>query len=628
MKLYSSTGRVFDLQDRDPDFGNGGEAVVYVDPESGLAFKLYRLPTDSLFVSQSAREGAAIRLHDYPDKLREFPVELSIEVVRPAMLLYNEAGQFVGYAMQYIDGAIQLTDLLDPTIRAQKGYNLNFVTRVFINLHDLIRKVHAAKAIISDLSPNNVLVMPDASVYLIDADGMAFNGYPDMGFTPHYVDPRRYIGEGETPEKRATTASDWYAFAVILFNALLNIRPYEGGALVDMLTRMRQRMTVFHKDVGYPSLATPFTHLPAPLMDYFRGVFVRDVRGEFPRQLLDMFWVRCSSCQQWYARAVCPTCLPPIVGNLTRDERSASRGTSVPPASKGPHAYFSVLGAHIRTAVFTDYLRLAYTYQGTLMREGSRVVGSDDSSAEHYAICGRATLVGGKGLVEADFLPDKLVGDRIASVAGRPGFAANSRFAYALRGAQIMPLTTRTITNDCTVQLSAEHTWFWVGEATGFAMSRTTNGEVHGTIFSTDSSGPRTIVTARLDKLRGTIGKVGCYFGGDAIWLLCQVTYRDQKYVCVYVWDNDGTARVNGQMYPAAQYMREVIGHAAYGSSLWMLAIGDVYELGTAAGQITVSRYMPKIIAYGWPTAYLVAGEDDVCYVVDTTTVQQVRLPR
>ena len=86
-----------------------------------------------------------------------------------------------------------------------------------------------------------------------------------------------------------TTASDWYAFTVMLMQCLLFVGPYGGvyrpkdpAHRVPHEARPLHRMTIFHPEVQYPKPAIPYGTLPDELLHYWHRGFAQDVREPFP----------------------------------------------------------------------------------------------------------------------------------------------------------------------------------------------------------------------------------------------------------------------------------------------------------------------------------------------------------
>ncbi len=90
-------------------------------------------------------------------------------------------------------------------------------------LHAAIGGLHSQGILHLDVKPSNVLVEPGGHLYLLDfglsRHGAAV-GSSGLGGTPEYMAPERVLGSPPTP------ADDWYAFGVLLFEALTGTLPF------------------------------------------------------------------------------------------------------------------------------------------------------------------------------------------------------------------------------------------------------------------------------------------------------------------------------------------------------------------------------------------------------------------
>lgn len=97
------------------------------------------------------------------------------EVVTPQRLLCDATGKrCVGYTMRRVTNALSWEELSMPSVRTARRLDLPFAFRVRA-ARNLARCVHAVCCrghVIRDLHGQNVLVLPDGSIALIDADSM------------------------------------------------------------------------------------------------------------------------------------------------------------------------------------------------------------------------------------------------------------------------------------------------------------------------------------------------------------------------------------------------------------------------------------------------------------------------
>jgi eukaryotic-like serine/threonine-protein kinase len=185
--------------------GEGGFGIVYEahDQESGarVALKALRCATAE-GLSRFQREFFTLKELAHPNIVRVYELARSVD------------DWF--FTMEIIDGE----PFLDQVVRKPKSLILGFA-----QLARGIEALHAAGIIHCDLKPTNMLVAADGRVVLFDF-GLAvrprFERELVMAGTPLYMAPEQATGT-------MGPASDWYAFGVILYQALTGTTPFKGS---------------------------------------------------------------------------------------------------------------------------------------------------------------------------------------------------------------------------------------------------------------------------------------------------------------------------------------------------------------------------------------------------------------
>jgi serine/threonine protein kinase len=115
--------------------------------------------------------------------------------------------------------------------------------RAFGELAAGIRAIHAAGKLHRDLKPTNVMVTREHRVVLMDfglasdqESGGAGQTVTEEGVsgTPFYMAPEQAASQA------ASCASDWYAFGVMLFEALTGVGPFRGTSLAVLLQKQQE----------------------------------------------------------------------------------------------------------------------------------------------------------------------------------------------------------------------------------------------------------------------------------------------------------------------------------------------------------------------------------------------------
>jgi hypothetical protein len=299
--------------------GQGGEAEVY-DLGDGRVVKWWKPPGHPDFAGlPEAQRAAAQRLAERPGKLRALPGNLPAAVVAPCgfALAGRRSTEVVGYLMPRVSGE-PLHSYGEPRWRREHPVDGAALVAALLALHDAIDGVHRAGVVIGDCNDLNILVDGDR-VHLIDVDSYQFGGHTCAMFSERFVDPR-ICDAAFAPVRPHDTASDWFAYAVMVFRSLFWVSPWGGVTRrCSGSARTLQRISVYASDVVYPRAARPLAIVPDELGDAFRAIFERDHRGRFPRELLERLRLRrCSTCDAEHGRLRCPACqttqlLPPTV---------------------------------------------------------------------------------------------------------------------------------------------------------------------------------------------------------------------------------------------------------------------------------------------------------------------------
>lgn len=108
---------------------------------------------------------------------------------------------------------------------------LEELRQIFRELALGISALHSAKKIHCDIKPRNVMRARDGRVVLLDF-GLSSNqqepSEPELAGTPAYISPEQVLGQP------ASEASDWYAFGVMLYEALTGRRAFpRSRSLMD-----------------------------------------------------------------------------------------------------------------------------------------------------------------------------------------------------------------------------------------------------------------------------------------------------------------------------------------------------------------------------------------------------------
>jgi hypothetical protein len=312
-RTYRVRGRSVALKDT-AKLGEGGEADVFdisaEFPPEELALKRWKEPDHPDYQgdddeAKRNRALAELRLETYGKKLQVFPKGLPNRIIAPLDLVTDVSGKVFGYTMPKLKDVTKVAFLADRGRRESLNVSAEAIVRLFRDLHPTVQGAHAnvSQVVFGDFNYSNVLAnLQTLQAFVIDADTFQFTS-PEAGFfscrafTPRFVDPLICDPlERKLVQKRPHTQdTDWYAFALQLFECLMFTAIYGGTHLPKdrrtMLShdlRPLKRISVFHPEVKYPNNGTPLTWLPRKVAGYYEDLIAKDARGEFPYEFLDI----------------------------------------------------------------------------------------------------------------------------------------------------------------------------------------------------------------------------------------------------------------------------------------------------------------------------------------------------
>lgn len=209
------------------ELGRGGFGVVYAARhlQRGETVALKTLPTGLGNASYAFDD--AERLHKFRQEFRALS-----EVNHPHLIgmqtLEVDSGQWF-FTMDLVDGV----DFLDY-VRPQGHLDEQRLRATLKQLIQGIIALHERGIVHRDLKPNNVLVNTDGHVVILDfglvaelrqqTDQTVSMQSRQFAGTPRYAAPEQAVGT-------RTTATDWYALGVMMYEALIGKAPFQGSAV-------------------------------------------------------------------------------------------------------------------------------------------------------------------------------------------------------------------------------------------------------------------------------------------------------------------------------------------------------------------------------------------------------------
>ncbi len=607
--------------------GKGGEADVYNIRTAAL--KVFKPPDHPDYVGEPLeQEYASERIQTHQLKipaLMRLTPSLPGHVIAPIKPAHDRGGQvIVGYSMKLLSGAEVLLSYSDRD-RHDKGLSKDFITKVFIDLHATVAASHLAGVVFGDFNALNVLVI-NGEAYVIDIDSAQFERFLCMMYTERYVDPLCCDPAAKAPTltKPHNRDSDWYAYSVMLMRSLLCAGPYAGvyrpkdkAKRVPRSSRSLHRVTIFDSDVIYPkdTIAFHFGILPDDLIHRLHAIFKKDLRGEFPIDLLESIrWTKCTICGLEHARDKCPSCdkAAPAAIKQTTVIRGKVKATRI----------FQTPG----TIVFADYqnggLRWLYYKDETYRREDDHSVahGSLDHQLR-FRIQGNKTLIGNpKGSVlvlPGDEGPVKVNVDCFGNL---PMFAANGSHYYWTQAGRLV--RDDDIAPKHIGDVLADQTLFWVGPTFGFGFYRAGNLSV-AFVFDVEQSGINDSV--KLPALKGQLIDSTCFFTKDYCWFLVAMQEKGKTINRCIVIRSDGSIKATAEAEEGdGSWLSRLRGKCALGKFLFVATDEGLVRVEPNGDSIVVTGEFPDTEPFVSSGSHLFAGEG--IYVVDRNEIRLLQI--
>lgn len=258
------------------EVGKGGEGRVYKLCGEDLVGKIYKNPDPD--VEKKLRYMVAHPI----DNLLDSSGRTILALAWPKDILYDDQGNFAGYAMPFIQDAVEICAVAQgciiPKAKAMfPDHNWLFNLQLAINLSRAVAYLHSRNCIVGDLNCKNIMVSPDGLITLLDNDSFdlvdAVSGahFRCCAGTQDYLAPELQGRNLRSPSAIFSVHSDDFALAIHIFQLLMNnFHPFTGKNLVVIQDSTATNQRLEHLVNGkcpflrsYPDLTVP---IGAPLL--------------------------------------------------------------------------------------------------------------------------------------------------------------------------------------------------------------------------------------------------------------------------------------------------------------------------------------------------------------------------
>jgi len=520
--------------------GQGGEASVF-DIGSGMAFKMYKTPSSPEFSNDPV--GKHLAEEKIEEQQKKLPAlikacaGMSKRIVSPIEVGMRN-GKIIGYTMPLLSGGsiTSVNEYGSPSFRNAGTVGNDSIIGIFRDLHSSIREIHDRKFVIGDLNDLNILVVNDAEASVIDVDSWQFSQFLCKMYTTRFVDPLLCDQSATSPvlAKPHGFDSDWYAYAIMLFQSLLLIDPFGGvfkpsdkTKIMPHDSRRLHGITVFDSEVKIPKHAIPFKTLPDDILHQFQQMFSeKRLRGEFPIHLIDdIRWTTCSNCGMMHARKVCPSCsvAAPAVKEIKIGKVSAKK-------------VFQTSGRILHSSHQDGEMLWVYSENGSFRREdGSTICDGKPDPKMRLRVSGKRTFLA-KGNMLISFEKDgTTTRNSVDMVGDLPIFDTNGKNVFWIDNGYLY--RDNDLGGKTPLKSVLDHrTHFWVGPRFGFGFY--TAGDLRGAfVFDAEGTSVREV---EVSIPNGQIVDATCFFSSERCWFICSMKEQSQIVNRCIVIDQKG----------------------------------------------------------------------------------------
>lgn len=552
--------------------GKGGEADVY-KIDNKTVVKIFKGPDHQDILSDPALvQAAADKIKEHQNKLISFPKGLPNHVVSPEEVVFDNNGKIIGYTMKIVENGEALYSYSDRKFQQSSGISVDDVAKIFLDLHQTVDLLHKKNVVIGDFNDLNVIIN-NHGAWIIDADSMQFGKFLCKMFSQKFVDPLLCKKDELVLKTTHNKNSDWFAFAIMLFQSMMFMGPYAGihkpksGPKIPAGRRSLERISVFRDDVIKPKVANNLNDIPKDLQIEFFNIFEKDKRGKFPILLIE-------NLRKQPAMTAKPH--SPVIDQTIQVKGKVSATT-----------IFKTPGVILQSNVFDGKICYLFHENGAFKREGSATVmpGKLDS-AFHYRISKQKTLVGRRGevIVFEGENNNKIPVDMFGNLSV---FDANSTHHFWLsEGSLYRQDRNRLGINQKIGDVLKNQTIFWVGEKRGFGFYRAGNLTT-AFLFNTTSGNINDNID--IPDLNGNLIDSTCIFVEDKyIYFMVKTKIKAKIKNRCFVYDHVGKIIEKLEVDDGDQHwLGEIRGKTAIGNMLFSPTDDGIMRTDMDSGRLS-----------------------------------------
>lgn len=202
----------------------GGEGEIWQTTQPDIVAKLFHKPSD---LKHEKLRAMIQRPPKDPLLSQKY-----VSIAWPQDVLLTTTGEFVGYIMPRVSGALTLTNVYNPKLRQKMaaGFNWYYLHTTARNIALIMAAIHNRGYVVGDIKTENILVNEKALVSFTDTDSYQVKTNRDVypcevgseGFTPPEL-----IDKNLTQATR-TEAQDRFGLGVLIYMLIFGHHPFTG----------------------------------------------------------------------------------------------------------------------------------------------------------------------------------------------------------------------------------------------------------------------------------------------------------------------------------------------------------------------------------------------------------------
>jgi TonB family protein len=204
--------------------------------------------------------------NDYIQRFRR-EARAAGSLAHPAIITIYDVGDDF-FVMELLEG---LT--LQERLREQGKLSIDQALAILGPVADAIDYAHARGTIHRDIKPGNIMVLPDGRPKLMDF-GVAHIASTIVTAAGEFLGSPSYMAPEQIAESQASPRTDLFSLAVVAYEMLTGVRPFEGDSITAIIYR------VVHEDPAPPTVRN--VDLPPEFDDIFRRALAKDPSQRFP----------------------------------------------------------------------------------------------------------------------------------------------------------------------------------------------------------------------------------------------------------------------------------------------------------------------------------------------------------